>query len=126
MNLTERQVRKMRMCDLNPSYIQNVKWNYFKEIDYKPHKGGQRDYHLSEARFRIIAAGTRWGKSMGAGNEYAGFMMVAPFPFRFWIVAPSYDLGAKEFEYGRAYRNIESTHQKTKLECTFWQYGYRN
>jgi hypothetical protein len=87
------------MCDLNPSYIQNVKWNYFKEIDYKPHKGGQRDYHLSEARFRIIAAGTRWGKSMGAGNEYAGFMMVAPFPFRFWIVAPSYDLGAKEFEY---------------------------
>ena len=87
------------MVDLDPEYIQQVKWKYFEEIDYTPHDGGQRDYHLSEARFRIVAAGTRWGKSMSAGNEYAGWLMLAPFPIRLWIVAPSYDLGAKEFEY---------------------------
>ena len=35
---------------------------------YEPHEG-QRDFHDSKARFRILACGRRWGKTISGANE---------------------------------------------------------
>lgn len=66
----------------------------FKATGYKPHVG-QKPVHDSEARFRVIVAGRRWGKSLSAAKE-AEVMIVTP-GTRGWIVSKSYDLALKVF-----------------------------
>lgn len=39
------------------------------QLDYKPHSGGQILVHNSDARFRVLSCGRRWGKTMCAANE---------------------------------------------------------
>ena len=55
-------------------------------IDVHPHKG-QAEVHNSPARFKVLAAGRRWGKTRLGVNEC---LDVASRGGRAWWVAPSY------------------------------------
>lgn len=67
----------------------------FHELGYSPHSPVQREVHFSDARFRIVCCGRRWGKSTWAGHELTKKMFV-PDSLN-WIVGPNYGLGEKEF-----------------------------
>lgn len=60
--------------------------------EYDPHDG-QWAYHSSNARFRVIVAGRRWGKSLSAAKE-AEAMILTP-GTRGWVVSKTYDLTEK-------------------------------
>jgi len=62
--------------------------------DYEPHSG-QLLLHASKARFRVVVAGRRRGKSLLAAKE-AEVMILRP-QTRGWIVSKTYDLGEKVF-----------------------------
>lgn len=70
-------------------------------IPYNPHDG-QREFHQSQARFRVLACGRRWGKDRASINELIrlvwmlseerqGEKTLVP-PVHAWIVAPNYPL----------------------------------
>lgn len=76
----------------SPSYISKI--DFFRAVGYFPHNK-QVEIHKSKARFRIVAAGARSGKSMSAGAEIA---YRALFPNqRIWAVSSQYELAEKEF-----------------------------
>lgn len=56
------------------------------KIPYKPHPA-QKQFHESKARFRILAAGRRFGKSQAAANEVIKFACTHK-KSTSWIVAP--------------------------------------
>jgi hypothetical protein len=58
------------------------------KIPYSPHKA-QKEFHNSKARFRIIAAGRRFGKSQAAVNEAIKFGAKKN-NATIWIAAPVY------------------------------------
>ena len=66
----------------------------FRISGYEPHPG-QVLLHDSKARFRVVIAGRRWGKSLLAAKE-AETMILKPLT-RGWIVSKTYDLGEKVF-----------------------------
>lgn len=67
---------------------------FFKRIGYEPHPQ-QLLYHNSRARFRLPNCGRRFGKSTMAARDLEPRLFL---PDKlFWIVAPTYDLGEKEF-----------------------------
>lgn len=72
------------------------KQDVFEEVcemtGYDPHPG-QRLLHDSDARFRVIVAGRRWGKSLSAAKE-AEVMLLTP-NTRGWVVSKTYDLTRK-------------------------------
>jgi len=72
--------------------IDKRKW--FKISGYEPHSG-QLLLHNSKARFKVVVAGRRWGKSLLAAKE-AEVMVLMP-NTRGWIVSKTYDLGEKVF-----------------------------
>lgn len=76
--------------------IENVKWWLFDRFDYEPHTA-QCDFHESDARFRMIIAGTRGGKSRAAGEEAVPYLFAGS--TQIWIVGQNYALTAKEFKY---------------------------
>lgn len=67
----------------------------YNKIGYKPHDG-QLKLHRSRARFRVLDCGRRWGKSTSGPHEQVPKMLTRK-PTLGWIVAPTYDLGEKEF-----------------------------
>lgn len=67
---------------------------FFKKLGYKPHDG-QILFHSSMARFRFANCGRRFGKSTMAARDLEPRLFVPN--QNFWIVAPTYDLGEKEF-----------------------------
>ena len=67
---------------------------FFENVNYKPHPA-QQLVHNSDARFRIVVAGRRFGKSLLASRECMA-KMVTPNQ-KVWIVAPTYDLTKKVF-----------------------------
>ena len=70
------------------------KETFFKKIGYEP-SPMQAQVHFSDARFRVLAAGARAGKSMLAGAEAAYTFM---FPNKnIWICGTQYELAEKEF-----------------------------
>ena len=71
------------------------KHKYFRSTGYVPHPR-QREFHNSTARFRTAVCGRRFGKSYMTGKDLGAEMMGTPNGV-FWIVAPTYDLGEKEF-----------------------------
>src|SRR5574341_1945379 len=73
-----------------------AKYKFFADCGYTPHPK-QDEVHRSEARFRVIAAGARGGKSMLAGAEIA-FTLLQPNK-RVWCVATQYELADKEFDW---------------------------
>jgi hypothetical protein len=63
----------------------------FAELGYEPHPG-QLLVHRSKARFRVLACGTRWGKSTCAGMEAVAAMLEPSERTIGWLVAPTYDV----------------------------------
>lgn len=77
--------------------LQKIKQSkFFELLNYKPFDAQQK-FHSSRARFKILIAGSRFGKSLAASYE-AAYKMLQP-NSRGWIVAPTYLLGEKEFRY---------------------------
>lgn len=74
---------------------------FYNGIDYHPH-GGQRKFHANRSRFKVMDCGRRWGKSTSGPHEEVPTMLNRK-PVLGWIVAPTYDLGEKEF---RVFWNI--------------------
>jgi hypothetical protein len=58
-------------------------------LDWTPHPG-QRDVLASDARFRIVACGRRWGKTEMSAYEAARYLGVPD--ALVWWVAPTYDI----------------------------------
>ena len=74
------------------------KWVHFAQVGYEPHLK-QREFHDAKERFKIAICGRRYGKSTMAAKEMEAELMDHRRPGRmFWIVAPTYDLGSREFE----------------------------
>ena len=72
--------------------LQVSKEKWFEMSNYQPHPG-QVLLHNSKARFRVIVAGRRWGKSLAAAKE-AETMILTP-GTRGWVVSKTYDLTRK-------------------------------
>lgn len=68
---------------------------FYRRIDYFPHQG-QRKLHSTQARFKVMDCGRRWGKSTSGPHDKVPKMLQKK-PVLGWIVAPTYDLGEKEF-----------------------------
>ena len=77
----------------------------FDKIGYKPHTV-QEAYHASQARFKVVNAGRRTGKSQMGGHELTLEAVRAKFRrglephgrrAEFWIVGPEYSDAEKEF-----------------------------
>ncbi len=72
------------------------------EIDYEPHSGGQRLVHESQARFKVLICGARWGKDRCLINEFivkfAQMLSEQDRPTTLiprvhgWLVAPTFPL----------------------------------
>lgn len=90
------------------------KQKFFKKIGYEPHPG-QTPFHNSLARFRILFAGARFGKSCCAAREVEP-LIVTP-NTRGWIVAPSYELGEREFRY--IYEDLIVKLELPTTECSY-------
>ena len=59
------------------------------EIRYTPHDG-QREFHSSDARFRLLACGRRWGKTKGGANETIKQTITSGEDAVIFCVAPTY------------------------------------
>ncbi len=68
----------------------------FQRVGYRPHEP-QRRFHHARARFKVLIAGSRFGKSLAASKEVLHWLLVPK--SRGWIVGPSYRLAEKEFRY---------------------------
>jgi hypothetical protein len=86
---------KMNPEDRNRA-VHALKWEWFNMNGYYPHSG-QRDFHISDSRFRFVNAGTRGGKSRAAGEEAVVYLLVGP--TRVWLVGQTYAMCEKEFRY---------------------------
>ncbi len=75
------------------------KFAAFDLFGHKPHTL-QEDVHRSTAQMRVLACGTRWGKTTTAWAEGLPAAL-EPSPLRYvrrgWVVAPSYELAEKVF-----------------------------
>lgn len=58
-------------------------------IKWTPHRGGQRAAHKSKARFKVLACGRRWGKTLFAWIQLLIDAMRNPNEL-YWWVAPIY------------------------------------
>jgi hypothetical protein len=72
----------------------------FDALGYRPHPG-QLEVHLSKANRRVLACGSRWGKSRCAAMEAVAALMAPCDRSRGWVVAPTLDLA------NRIFRDIE-------------------
>lgn len=69
---------------------------FFRGIGYKPH-AGQLLVHRSSAPRRIVACGTRWGKTTLAAMEGLAAALEPRERSMGWICAPTYGLSDKVF-----------------------------
>lgn len=76
------------------------KFRYYDLVGYTPHDG-QRDLHLTRARFRVVSNGRRWGKTIFGAREIEPHAFTASHitgkPQTGWIVGPQYADAEKEF-----------------------------
>ena len=74
------------------------KWTFFSEVGYTP-RSGQKWLHWAADYFKYIGffSYPRGGKSFSAAMEVAA--TVNENDYHCWIVAPTYQLGSKEFGY---------------------------
>lgn len=70
----------------------------FNTITYEPHVGQIR-FHDSDARFKVLIAGARFGKSLAAARDVMGDLLTRG--TRGWLVGPTYALARPEYEYIR-------------------------
>lgn len=70
---------------------------YWEKLGYKPHSPKQMQIHESPARYKALACGRRYGKTTFGGNDVTVALLDPHHPGHYWIVAPKYTLGEKEF-----------------------------
>lgn len=68
---------------------------FYRHLGFAPHPK-QEEVLRRDERFIVIDAGRRWGKSLTGPHKKAPKMFLRK-PTLGWIVAPTYDLGEKEF-----------------------------
>lgn len=78
----------------NQQHLRRAK--LFRDLGYRPHEG-QREVHDSSARFRVLACGVRWGKSLCAAMEAIASALEPAERSIGWVVAPTYDLADRVF-----------------------------
>lgn len=71
---------------------------YWERVGYTPHPG-QVDFHESQARFKTLTCGRRFGKTV-AGVRDIGPLVYIPDTF-IWVVGPTHGLALKEFRIFR-------------------------
>ena len=81
-----------------------VRKYYFDKLGYKPHSVKQNAIHESDARFKVLACGRRYGKTTFGANDLTVALMDPYHPGYYWIVGPKYTLAEKEFRI--VYENI--------------------
>lgn len=69
----------------------------FDQVGYKPHSKKQSNIHFSDARFKILACGRRYGKTTFGGKELTAALCDPEEIGYYWIVGPKYSTGEKEF-----------------------------
>jgi hypothetical protein len=69
----------------------------FEQLDYRPHRG-QLPIHRSTAQRRVVACGTRFGKSTLGAAETIAEMMTPRESSLGWVVGPSLQLTGRIFE----------------------------
>jgi hypothetical protein len=69
---------------------------FFRLVGYEPHEG-QLAIHRSNARYRVVACGVRWGKTLCAAMEGVAAAMAPSERSIGWVVAPTYDLADRVF-----------------------------
>jgi hypothetical protein len=84
----------------------------FEALGYTPH-AGQLEIHRSNARFRVVSCGVRFGKSTLAIYECIAEMMAPRAESIGWVVAPTYDLSERIF--GRVL-SIVNKHLKHRIK----------
>ena len=101
-----------------------TKNEFYEYMGYSPHLG-QQQMHDCEARFRSLACGVRWGKSLSAAYEILDGLRVAD--SRYWITAPTLDLTEKVFRelYGAVFNSplkkyVESESYREKRIKFVW------
>lgn len=68
----------------------------FRQLGYEPHVG-QSKVHRSRAKRRVLACGSRWGKSLCAAMEAVAAALVPRKRSMGWVVAPTLELADKVF-----------------------------
>lgn len=82
----------------SPSDLKLRKEELFDLVGYKPHPG-QLQIHRSRAKRRVIACGTRFGKSVVGIHECVAYLLEPRETARGWLVAPTLDLTHRIFEH---------------------------
>lgn len=86
----------------------------FSLLDYEPHEG-QWQVHRSKAQRRVVACGTRWGKSTLAVYEAIAWLLEPRDRSLGWLVAPTYELTKRVFE-----RVVVVLHQRMPRRVKFF------
>lgn len=103
------------------------KADLFEALGYKPH-AAQRLVHRSKAKRRVVACGTRFGKSMIGAYEAVAALLEPREHGRGWLCAPTYDLTSKIFKrvveimHTHFPRRIKSFNERTHT-ITVWNFG---
>src|SRR5215471_20743380 len=92
----------------------------YSRLEFFPHPG-QRQMLSSPARFFVADCGRRWGKSLAGPHKNVPKMLLKK-PTLGWIVAPTYDLGEKEF---RVFWNILMERMRVPVDKTKTYYSTR-
>ena len=69
----------------------------FDQVGYKPHSAKQQAIHESDARFKVLACGRRYGKTTIGAYELLAALLDPTDPGYYWIVGPKYTNAEKEF-----------------------------
>jgi hypothetical protein len=69
----------------------------FDKLGYKPHTYKQASIHNSNARFKILACGRRYGKTTFGARELSAAIIDPDQAGYYWIVGPKYTTAEKEF-----------------------------
>lgn len=72
---------------------------FFDLLAYEPHTA-QAHFHESDARFKVLIAGARFGKSLASARDNVTDVLSGG--TRGWLVGPTYSLSGPELDYLRA------------------------
>ncbi len=93
----------------------------FRLLGYVPH-AGQLRVHASMAQLRVVAAGSRWGKSRCAVMELLAAALAPGPDTRLWVVAPRFEVVDKLLELlvaqlrgGLAHRLLEEVRRDRRV-----------
>ena len=93
----------------------------FERLGYEPHEGQWR-VHRSNARYRVLACGVRWGKTTLSSYEAICALLAPCESSTGWVVAPTLELTRYVFERVRAaflqhmpHRVVEDDQRSTRF-----------